>query len=221
MAAPCARCCRCRPQVRALHPPARRARPAPRPIRFVLLEDLILLFLDRLFPGFIPAETGPVPPDPRHRRGVRGGGRGPRALLRDRAEAPPPRPRRSACRVDRRACRPTCSDFVAEELRCRPRSEVFVVDGLLGLVRPHAADRGRPAGPAVHALHAALPRTHPRFRRRLLRGDRGQGHRRPPPLRELRRGGAVPAPGGARPERGRDQADALPHHAATARSPRR
>jgi len=28
------------------------------PIRFVMLEDLILLFLDRLFPGFIPAETG-------------------------------------------------------------------------------------------------------------------------------------------------------------------
>ncbi len=28
------------------------------PIRFVLLEDLILIFLDRLFPGFIPAETG-------------------------------------------------------------------------------------------------------------------------------------------------------------------
>jgi polyphosphate kinase len=27
-------------------------------IRFVMLEDLIRLFLDRLFPGFIPAETG-------------------------------------------------------------------------------------------------------------------------------------------------------------------
>ena len=28
------------------------------PIRFVMLEDLIRLFLDRLFPGFVPAETG-------------------------------------------------------------------------------------------------------------------------------------------------------------------
>ncbi|WP_372621070.1 RNA degradosome polyphosphate kinase [Falsiroseomonas sp.] len=27
-------------------------------IRFVMLEDLIVLFLDRLFPGYIPAETG-------------------------------------------------------------------------------------------------------------------------------------------------------------------
>ena len=34
---------------------------------------------------------------------------------------------------------------------------------------------------------------------------------RPPSVRVVRRRGAVPAPGGVRPGRGRDQADALPH----------
>ena len=63
--------------------------------------------------------------------------------------------------------------------------------------RPAAADRRRPARPAVPALHAALSRAHPRLRRRLLRRDPRQGHHRPPSVRELRRGGAVPAPGGA------------------------
>ena len=90
-------------------------------------------------------------------------------------------------------------------------AEIHVVDGLLGARRPQAADRRRPAGPAVPALHAALPGAHPRLRRRLLRRHPRQGHHRPPPVRELRRGGAVPAPGGARPERGRGQADAVPH----------
>ena len=77
--------------------------------------------------------------------------------------------------------------------------------------RPAPADRRRPAGPAVPALYATLPRAHPRFRRRLLRRDPRQGHHRPPPVRELRRGGAVPAPGGAGPERDRGEADAVSH----------
>ncbi len=51
-----------------------------------------------------------------------------------------------------------------------------------GRCRPAAADRGRPAGPAVPALHAALPGAHPRLRRRLLRRDPRQGHHRPPPV---------------------------------------
>ncbi|HEV7264803.1 MAG TPA: RNA degradosome polyphosphate kinase [Falsiroseomonas sp.] len=45
------------PQVeRFIRLPSAEAKGAP--IRFVMLEDLILLFLDRLFPGYIPAETG-------------------------------------------------------------------------------------------------------------------------------------------------------------------
>ena len=34
------------------------AKATPGPIRFVMLEDMIAMFLDRLFPGFIPAENG-------------------------------------------------------------------------------------------------------------------------------------------------------------------
>ena len=58
----------------------------------------------------------------------------------------------------------------------------------------------------------------PRFPERVrdyngdcLRGDPAKDIARPPPVRELRRGGAVPDAGGARPGRGGDQADALPH----------
>ena len=82
--------------------------------------------------------------------------------------------------------------------RAPSADEIHLQHGLLGLADLQAADRRRPAGPAVPALHAALPGAHPRFRRRLLRRHPRQGHHRPPPVRKLRRGGAVPAPGGAR-----------------------
>ena len=125
------------------------------------------------------------------------------------AEAAPARPRhpprgrrehagRSAAipgRAARRVAATTCSQL----------------DGLLGLADTRPADRRRAAGPGLHALQRALPRAHPRLRRRLLRRDPAEGHHRPSSLRELRRGGAVPAPGGARSRRGGDQADALPH----------
>ncbi len=39
-------------------PPEAGAKTSRPTIRFVMLEDLILLFLDRLFPGFVPHETG-------------------------------------------------------------------------------------------------------------------------------------------------------------------
>ncbi len=54
--------------MRALIPlPARSSassacRPSPAaPIRFVMLEDVVGLFLDRLFPGFRGDAAGPVP----------------------------------------------------------------------------------------------------------------------------------------------------------------
>ena len=50
----------------------------------------------------------------------------------------------------------------------------------------------------IRALQSALSRAHPRSRRRLLRGDPAEGPDRPPPLRVVRRGGAVPQAGGAR-----------------------
>jgi hypothetical protein len=73
------------------------------------------------------------------------------------------------------------------------------------------ADPARPSGPEVQALQRPLPRARARPRRRLLRGDPREGHPGPPPVRELRRGGAVPAPGGARSQRAGDQADPVPH----------
>ena len=80
-----------------------------------------------------------------------------------------------------------------------------------GAQRVVAAHEPRPAGPRIRALQSALPRAHPRARRRLLRGHPPEGPGRPPPLRILRRGGAVPAAGRARSGRRRHQADALPH----------
>ena len=110
--------------------------------------------------------------------------------------------------------------FVAEELEIADGRDLRR-RGHAGPERAVPARRARPAGPQVQALQSALPRAHPRARRRLLRGDPAEGHRRPPPLRVLRRGRAVPAAGGARPERRRDQADALPHLVRTRRSSRR
>ena len=191
---------------RPLHPPAG----ARRPIRFLLLEDLVELFLARLFPGFevdraglfrlirdtdVEFEEEAEDLVPLYETALKRRRRGARSDLGQRRDAG--RPARLPGRRAGDAGQTTV--------------HVFDLDGMLGIADLKAADRRRPAGPAVHALHAALPRAHPRFRRRLLRRDPRQGHRRPPPVRELRRGGAVPAPGGARPERGRDQADAVPH----------
>ena len=46
--------------------------------------------------------------------------------------------------------------------------------------RNEAVDRGRAPRPRVPAVQCPLSRAHPRFRRRLLRRDPHQGHRRPP-----------------------------------------
>ena len=60
-------------------------------IRFVMLEDLVGAVSRPAVPRLPRHRAGHVPPDPRHRCGVRGRGGRPRALLRERAEAPPPR----------------------------------------------------------------------------------------------------------------------------------
>ena len=99
-------------------------------IRFVLLEDLILLFLDRLFPGFIPAETGLF-------RVIRDTDvefeDEAEDLVRSYETALKRRRRGRPIRLSVTAATPAdMLDFVAEELGA-PRAEVFVVDGLLGL----------------------------------------------------------------------------------------
>ncbi len=101
-------------------------------------------------------------------------------------------------------------DFIVASLHAEPQ-DVILVDGMLGVAAARPAHPARPRRPEVRGLRAALPRAHPRPRRRLLRGDPREGHPGPPPVRELRRGGAVPASGRARPQRAGDQADAVPH----------
>lgn len=116
------------PQVeRFIRLPSRRGAGA---MRFVLLEDVILLFLDRLFPGFIMAESGLFrlirDTDVEFEEEAED-------LVRSYESALKRRRRGRAIRLSVTAnTPPDILDFVAEELDA-PRSEVFVVDGLLGL----------------------------------------------------------------------------------------
>ena len=116
------------PQVeRFIRLPSRRGSGA---MRFVLLEDVILLFLDRLFPGFIMAESGLFrlirDTDVEFEEEAED-------LVRSYESALKRRRRGRAIRLSVTASTPPdILDFVAEELDA-PRSEVFVVDGLLGL----------------------------------------------------------------------------------------
>ncbi|MBR0679752.1 RNA degradosome polyphosphate kinase [Roseomonas eburnea] len=106
------------------------ARDGAQDIRFVLLEDLILLFLDRLFPGFIPAETGLFrvirDTDVEFEEEAEDLVRSYESALKRRRRGRPIRLSVTA------ATPPDMVDFVAEELEA-PRSELFTVEGLLGL----------------------------------------------------------------------------------------
>jgi polyphosphate kinase len=116
------------PQVeRFIRLPSRRGAGA---MRFVLLEDVILLFLDRLFPGFIMAESGLFrlirDTDVEFEEEAED-------LVRSYESALKRRRRGRAIRLSVTANTPhDILDFVAEELDAL-RSEVFIVDGLLGL----------------------------------------------------------------------------------------
>ena len=116
------------PQVeRFIRLPSRRGAGA---MRFVLLEDVILLFLDRLFPGFIMAESGLFrlirDTDVEFEEEAED-------LVRSYESALKRRRRGRAIRLSVTAnTPPDILDFVAEELDAL-RSEVFIVDGLLGL----------------------------------------------------------------------------------------
>jgi polyphosphate kinase len=103
---------------------------ADRAIRFVLLEDLIVLFLPRLFPGFIPAEHGQFrlirDTDVEFEEEAED-------LVRSYESALKRRRRGRAIRLSVTAATPAdMVDFVAEELDA-DRAGVFVVDGLLGM----------------------------------------------------------------------------------------
>ena len=92
-----------------------------------------------------------------------------------------------------------------------PRRRRVHQGGHAGARRHGPAHRLRAPRSRVQAAQHPLSRAHPRVQRRLLRGHPQEGHRRPSPLRVLRRGGAVAAPGGGRPQRPGHQVDALPH----------
>jgi polyphosphate kinase len=99
-------------------------------IRFLQLEDLIVLFLNRLFPGFIPAETGLFrlirDTDVEFEEEAED-------LVRSYETALKRRRRGRPIRLSVTAATPRdMVDFVAEELEA-PRSELFTVEGLLGL----------------------------------------------------------------------------------------
>jgi polyphosphate kinase len=99
-------------------------------IRFVMLEDLILLFLRRLFPGFIPAETGLFrlirDTDVEFEEEAED-------LVRSYESALKRRRRGRAIRLSVDARMPAdMVDLVADELDA-DRSGIFLVNGLLGV----------------------------------------------------------------------------------------
>ena len=103
---------------------------APASLRFVLLEDVISLFLDRLFPGFILAERGLFrlirDTDVEFEEEAED-------LVRSYESALKRRRRGRAIRLSVDARMPAdMVDFCAEELDA-DRGGVFVVEGLLGL----------------------------------------------------------------------------------------
>lgn len=104
--------------------------PGTGPIRFILLEDLITLFLPRLFPGFINAEQGLFrlirDTDVEFEEEAED-------LVRSYESALKRRRRGRAIQLSVDAGMPAdLVDFVVEELDA-PRAEIFVVDGLLGM----------------------------------------------------------------------------------------
>jgi len=103
---------------------------ADRTIRFVLLEDLITLFLDQLFPGFVPADQGLFrlirDTDVEFEEEAED-------LVRSYESALKRRRRGRAIRLSVSAeTDADMVDFVAEELDA-DRAGVFIVDGLLGV----------------------------------------------------------------------------------------
>jgi polyphosphate kinase len=129
MAARCARCCRSPPQIeRFIRLPAGHGGKGV--IRFVMLEDLIILFLRRLFPGFIPAETGLFrlirDTDVEFEEEAED-------LVRSYESALKRRRRGRAIRLSVDARMPTdMVDLVVDELDA-DRSGIFFVNGLLGV----------------------------------------------------------------------------------------
>ena len=173
---------------RALHPPAGR-----RPMRASSRSRTLIRAVPRpAVPRLRRQAAGRLPRHPRQRHRNRGRGRGSGALF----ETALKRRRRGAVirlKIDSRRCRTTLRRLRAagaRRRRRRGRSSSTACSALADLAQ--LIDDDRP--------DLKFEPYNPRFPERIRDhgGDcfaaiRAEGHRRPPPLRELRRGGAVPA----------------------------
>ena len=176
--------------------------------RFLPLEELLLLHLGMLFPGYTDKghctfrvlrdsdlEVEDEAED----------------LVREFETALKRRRRGEVIRLKMSAGAPEdLRALIMEELAVT-EDEVVEVQGPAGRGRPEGTGAGQPPRPAVAALHPARARTGAGPRRRHVRRDPAEGHAAASPLRDLRHGDPLSGTGGARPERAGDQADAVPH----------
>ena len=177
-------------------------------VRFIPIEETVGLFIGKLFPGYEVQGSGTF-------RLIRDSDieveEEAEDLVRFFETALKRRRRGSVIRIEFDSGMPdVIRDFVAGELGV-PGNRISMLKGPLAVSQISEIVVGAARRPQIQAVQPALSRAHPRPWRRLLRGDPREGHRRPPPLRILRRRGAVPAPGDGRSGSGGDQADALPH----------